>query len=170
MQTILYPLRDIKSANIFLDGDMNAKLGDIGLAQHTTAAGGGGGGCGGNVSSINYGNGPWNGVPEVFRASLGATTAGTSSSSGQGGQGDQGGQGGQGQGRGGSEAVGTWQYLAPEYKSFGTSSDRTDVYAFGLTLLQLATGAERPKEVLHRCQVGRHKRCPATGEGRWESK
>ena len=39
------------------------------------------------------------------------------------------------------EAVGTWSYLAPEYKGAGPgsgrSTTRTDVYAFGLTLLQV---------------------------------
>eukprot|EP00955_Chlamydomonas_euryale_P076721 362754-Chlamydomonas_euryale.AAC.21 len=35
------------------------------------------------------------------------------------------------------EAVGTWPYLAPEYKATGRSSTKTDVYAFGLTLLQV---------------------------------
>lgn len=37
----------------------------------------------------------------------------------------------------GDEAIGTWQYMAPEYKLQGRSSMRTDAYAFGLTLLQV---------------------------------
>ncbi|KAG1679318.1 hypothetical protein FOA52_009350 [Chlamydomonas sp. UWO 241] len=51
------------------------------------------------------------------------------------------------------EAVGTWSYLAPEYKATGLASARTDVYAFGLTLLQLLTAAEHPKELVQRSQA-----------------
>lgn len=51
------------------------------------------------------------------------------------------------------EAVGTWSYLAPEYKNCGRSSFKTDVYAFGLTLLQLLTAAEQPKDLIQRCQA-----------------
>jgi len=88
--------RDIKPANVFLDCDLNAKLGDIGLA-----------------------------APQ---------DAGAASN--------------------GGEAVGTWSYLAPEYKSAGISSSKTDVYAFGLTLLQLLTAAPQPKDLIRRCQTG----------------
>jgi|LauGreSBDMM110SN_4_FD.fasta_scaffold99196_1 serine/threonine protein kinase len=72
-------------ANVFLDCDNNAKLGDIGLASH------------------NY-------------------------------VGSSGIQGGDGE-----EAIGTYGYLAPEYKGpgGGRSSNKTDTYAFGLTLLQV---------------------------------
>ena len=83
-------------ANIFLDCDHNAKLGDIGLAaQHDASSGG--------SSSSSF-------------------TARTGGGGGEGG-----------------EAVGTWNYLAPEYKGLGggRSSVRTDTYAFGLTLLQV---------------------------------
>eukprot|EP00983_Pelagomonas_calceolata_P077071 1153702-Pelagomonas_calceolata.AAC.3 len=38
------------------------------------------------------------------------------------------------------EAIGTWQYLAPEYRTQGHSSVQTDTYALGLTLLQVCTG------------------------------
>ncbi|KAL6758063.1 protein kinase [Haematococcus lacustris] len=55
------------------------------------------------------------------------------------------------------EAVGTWQYLAPEYvtQSRGriSSSSRTDTYAYGLTLLQLLTGSPSPKELVRRAQA-----------------
>jgi hypothetical protein len=36
--------------------------------------------------------------------------------------------------------VGTYPYLPPEYKSSGTISVKGDVYALGMSLLQLATG------------------------------
>ena len=36
--------------------------------------------------------------------------------------------------------VGTYPYLPPEYKSSGTISVKGDVYALGISLLQLATG------------------------------
>jgi serine/threonine protein kinase len=51
------------------------------------------------------------------------------------------------------DAVGTWSYLAPEYKNGGRSSAKTDVYAFGLTMLQLLTASERPRELIQRCQT-----------------
>lgn len=38
------------------------------------------------------------------------------------------------------DMVGTYPYLAPEYKSSGTISVKGDVYALGVSLLQLATG------------------------------
>lgn len=71
-------------ANVFLDCDHNAKLGDIGLAAH-----------------------------DYMGSGM--------------------------QGRAGEVAIGTWSYLAPEYKgsSGGRSSTKTDTYAFGLTLLQV---------------------------------
>ena len=34
----------------------------------------------------------------------------------------------------GDQAIGTWSYLAPEYKQRGRSSVRTDIYAYGLTV------------------------------------
>ena len=51
-----------------------------------------------------------------------------------------------------NEAVGTWSYLAPEYKTQGRSSTGTDVYAFGLSLLQLVTGAPQPRDLIRKCQ------------------
>lgn len=51
------------------------------------------------------------------------------------------------------DAVGTWSYLAPEYKNGGRSSAKTDVYAFGLTMLQLLTASEKPRELIQRCQA-----------------
>jgi serine/threonine protein kinase len=85
--------RDVKPANIFLDCDFNAKLGDIGLASQDSGMG---------------------------RA---------------------------------EEAVGTWSYLAPEYKHNGRSSSKTDTYAFGLSMLQLLTAASQTQELVHRCQT-----------------
>jgi hypothetical protein len=48
-----------------------------------------------------------------------------------------------GGGGGGGEVdmVGTYHYLAPEYRSTGSQSPKGDVYALGVSLLQLATGA-----------------------------
>jgi serine/threonine protein kinase len=51
------------------------------------------------------------------------------------------------------EAVGTWSYLAPEYKHNGRSSSKTDTYAFGLSMLQLLTAASQTQELVHRCQT-----------------
>lgn len=39
-----------------------------------------------------------------------------------------------------TRVVGTLGYLAPEYAEFGKVSTKTDVYAFGVVLLQLITG------------------------------
>lgn len=39
-----------------------------------------------------------------------------------------------------TRVVGTLGYLAPEYAESGKVSTKTDVYAFGVTLLQLITG------------------------------
>eukprot|EP00879_Flechtneria_rotunda_P024016 GHRR01025438.1.p1 GENE.GHRR01025438.1~~GHRR01025438.1.p1 ORF type:complete len:288 (+),score=117.45 GHRR01025438.1:243-1106(+) len=49
--------------------------------------------------------------------------------------------------------VGTYPYLPPEYKSSGALSVKTDVYALGVSLLQLATGQlERLQELVPRCK------------------
>lgn len=87
---------DFKPANVFLDCDFNAKVGDVGLASAATAP------------------------PPA--------------------------------GRNPSEAVGTWSYLAPEYKSEGKVSPKTDVYAFGVSLLQLVTSENHPKGLVEKCR------------------
>ncbi|KAG2499090.1 hypothetical protein HYH03_003273 [Edaphochlamys debaryana] len=89
--------RDIKPANMFLDCNMDAKLGDIGLA------------------------------------SLDGWRAGASRAAD-------------------ANAVGTWAYLAPEYKTEGRSSPATDAWALGLCLLQLVLGAD-PKDIIRSVQL-----------------
>ncbi|GAX76050.1 hypothetical protein CEUSTIGMA_g3493.t1 [Chlamydomonas eustigma] len=85
--------RDVKPANMFLDCDFNAKLGDIGLASLDSG-----------ISNAE-------------------------------------------------EAIGTWSYLAPEYKHSGRSSSKTDIYAFGLSILQLMTAASQTQDLVHTCQI-----------------
>lgn len=74
--------RDVKAANVLLDEDFEAVVGDFGLAQ----------------------------LVEVSRTNV--TT----------------------------QVRGTMGHIAPEYLSTGKSSERTDVFGFGIMLLELVTG------------------------------
>ncbi|XP_010519402.1 PREDICTED: L-type lectin-domain containing receptor kinase S.6 [Tarenaya hassleriana] len=82
--------RDVKTCNIMLDADFNAKLGDFGLA-------------------------------EVYEHSSEVT------------------------GRDATLPAGTMGYLAPEYVYSGVPSEKTDVYSFGIVVLEVCTG-RRPVE------------------------
>ncbi|KAK7294738.1 hypothetical protein RJT34_17633 [Clitoria ternatea] len=77
--------RDVKSSNILIDGNLNARLGDFGLARLYDH---------GQVSHT-------------------------------------------------TNVVGTIGYIAPELTRTGKASTRTDVYAYGIVLLEVATG-KRP--------------------------
>ncbi|XP_059647958.1 L-type lectin-domain containing receptor kinase IX.1-like [Cornus florida] len=74
--------RDIKSSNVMLDSDFNAKLGDFGLAR-----------------LIDHGKGP-------------STT----------------------------DVAGTIGYMAPEYFTTWKASKETDIYSFGIVVLEIACG------------------------------
>ncbi|KAL6507010.1 hypothetical protein OROHE_022145 [Orobanche hederae] len=84
--------RDLKSSNILLDSDLNAKLSDFGLAI-----------SGGNSNKANI------------------------------------------------KLSGTLGYVAPEYLLDGKLTDKSDVYAFGVVLLELLMG-RRPVERLSEAQ------------------
>ncbi|KAG6652752.1 hypothetical protein CIPAW_05G028000 [Carya illinoinensis] len=79
--------RDIKSSNIMLDSNFNAKLGDFGLAR-------------------------------MMDEELGVRTTGV---------------------------AGTWGYMAPEYVRTGKATKGTDVFSFGVVMLEIACG-RRPTE------------------------
>lgn len=74
--------RDVKAANILLDGDFEAVVGDFGLAK----------------------------LVDVRRTNV--TT----------------------------QIRGTMGHIAPEYLSLGKSSEKTDVFSYGIMLLELVTG------------------------------
>ncbi|XP_051133632.1 probable L-type lectin-domain containing receptor kinase S.7 [Andrographis paniculata] len=80
--------RDIKSSNIMLDGNYNARLGDFGLAR-----------------LMDHGD----------KSPVSTLTAGTMG------------------------------YLAPEYLQYGKATDKTDVFSYGVVILELACG-RRPIE------------------------
>lgn len=77
--------RDVKTCNILLDAELNAKLGDFGLAEV---------------------------YRHSFRAREGRSTC----------------------------PAGTMGYLAPEYAYSGIPTMKTDVYSFGMVVLEVATG------------------------------
>ncbi|KAL2523789.1 putative L-type lectin-domain containing receptor kinase S.7 [Abeliophyllum distichum] len=79
--------RDIKTSNVMLDGNHNARLGDFGLAR-----------------LMDHGTSP-----------VSTLTAGTMG------------------------------YLAPEYLQYGTATEKTDVFSYGVVILELACG-RRPIE------------------------
>ncbi|CAA2972198.1 probable L-type lectin-domain containing receptor kinase S.7 [Olea europaea var. sylvestris] len=79
--------RDIKTSNVMLDGNYNARLGDFGLAR-----------------LMDHGTSP-----------VSTLTAGTMG------------------------------YLVPEYLQYGTATEKTDVYSYGVVVLELACG-RRPIE------------------------
>ncbi|KAH7442789.1 hypothetical protein KP509_02G002200 [Ceratopteris richardii] len=96
--------RDIKASNVLLDADMNAKLGDFGLAR-----------------LYEHGQNPHT-----------------------------------------TKVVGTLGYMAPEFARTGKATPSTDVYSFGILLLEVMT-ARRPFE-LH----GPHHPDFLLVEGLWE--
>lgn len=62
-------------------------------------------------------------------------------------------------------AVGTWAYLAPEYKTEGRSSPSTDAWALGLCLLQLVLGRD-PKDIIRAVQQALEEcKLPQVGRG-----
>ncbi|KAI5674694.1 hypothetical protein M9H77_15058 [Catharanthus roseus] len=79
--------RDIKTSNIMLDGNYNARLGDFGLAR----------------------------LMDHDKSPVSTLTAGTMG------------------------------YLAPEYLQYGTATEKTDVFSYGVVILELACG-RRPIE------------------------
>lgn len=79
--------RDIKTANILLDGNLNPRLGDFGLAK----------------------------LMDHDKSPVSTLTAGTMG------------------------------YLAPEYLQYGKATDKTDVFSFGVVVLEVACG-RRPIE------------------------
>ncbi|XP_043714857.1 L-type lectin-domain containing receptor kinase IX.1-like [Telopea speciosissima] len=95
--------RDIKSSNVILDSNFNAKLGDFGLARlvdnengtQTT-----------NVASTTMGG--W-----LVEHGKGTQT---------------------------TNVAGTMGYMAPEYVVSGKASKESDVYSFGIVLLEIACG------------------------------
>lgn len=87
--------RDIKTSNIMLDGNLNARLGDFGLAR-----------------LMDHDN---------CRSPVSTLTAGTMG------------------------------YLAPEYLQYGKATEKTDVFSYGIVMLELACG-KRPIDREINCQ------------------
>ncbi|GBF97015.1 hypothetical protein Rsub_09812 [Raphidocelis subcapitata] len=116
--------RDVKPANILVDGALNAKLGDVGLAA---------------------------------AARDGALTGAAREA-----------------GRDASSIAGEWPYLAPELRADGRHSLKTDVYAWGVSMLQLATGATDavatlPARAREAVASGRGRQLLDPGAGHWDA-
>ncbi|CAI5526975.1 unnamed protein product, partial [Closterium sp. Naga37s-1] len=131
--------RDLKTSNILLDADWTARIADLGLARVVREkVGGGGRGAGGR------GSGEGEAVEEGEKGEEGEEGE---EGSGEVGGGQAGGEGEEGEGRGGEERGlesqhmrGTFGYMAPEYALTGRVATKSDVFSFGVVLLEVLSG------------------------------